>query len=257
MATVQELILRASTTLRDQEPGYAFTTWSKAQLISYLNEGLCELAGLRPDLFVETRKIPLQTGAVQTLPDDVVAILDVNGNVLVQPDGTEVVTENIKTADQDLLRRFGKKRCFAAQEDACPSAGTYEANSFVQSKFSQNEFRVEPPVPAGVSAEVTATVQVAPKTITVGDYEGAVEVPCSHHAQLLDWVLHRAYEQEIESEYAMRAKTYHLDKFYHGVGQDYFGASRMKSGYVLGMEGHGDGRSGVPRELRSMRFGRG
>lgn len=258
MHTVADIIRRASMTLRDQEKGHEYTTWSKQTLLEYLQEGICELAGLRPDLFTETRTIPLKPGSTQSLPADVIAVVDVTGNVETTASGVEKVTENVRQADQDLLRRFGKKRCTTSdsgtQDDCAQPGENYSVKNFVRSAHSNREFRVEPPVPEGARVEVTATVRRAPEELSLASLDKKTELKCGHHAQLVDWILHRAYEQEIESEYALRAKEYHMRKFYHGIGVDYFADSRAHSGYQLGLKGHGDRASGPQRDLRSPNY---
>ena len=260
MSTVRQITERAAITLRDFEAGHEFTTWTKAMLLEWLNEGLCQLSALRPDLFTATRKITLKPGANQTLPDGIDAVYDINGNVLISPDGTETVEEGVTTGNQKLSRRFKKKPCLVADDTGgnCGDLGDgYKVKSFIRNPYTSREFRVEPPVPEGVEVEVMATVLLAPGHFDEGDYENKTPLSCSNDAALLDWILMRAYEVEIESEYAARAKVYHAQKFYHETGQKYFADSRMTSGYVLGQKGSGDERSGPPRDLRSMTFGGG
>lgn len=256
MQTVKQMLDRALTLLRDNEAGFEATTWSRKSLLDWLNEGLCQIAALRPDLFVTTADIPLKPGSQQELPEGYEQILSIEGTVTAGPDGTPIVSDSATVADSALLRRFKKKPCLASQTSECgdPGAG-YEVKSFIPNPHNMRQFRVEPPVPAGASVEVRASVVKAPGHYTDGDANKDVALSCPSHAALLDWIMHRAYSTELESEYAIRAKNDHLRQFYASVNGKYIADSRMVSGYVLGREGTGDERSGAPRELRQFGSG--
>ena len=254
MQTIGAFIDRALTLLHDAEPGFEATLWSKPTLLGHLNEGLCQIAAMRPDLFTGTHKIPLRPGSHQELPEGFAAIYGVDGNVQVGPDGQVTVEDDVHVSDQAMLRRFKKKPCLASDAlTDCGDAGTgYRVKTFIPNPHNLREFRVEPPVPEGANVEIMATVLKTPRTYTDADLSRNIPLECPNTAALMDWVLHRAYCIESESEYIRSAKNDHLRYFYGSVNGKYFADSRMRSGYVLGQTGTGDERSGAPRELRNL-----
>lgn len=256
MTTAANIIERAQTLLRDDESDNAGVVWPDSDLIEWVSEGIQVIASLRPDAMTETANIPLVAGAAQTLPDEYAALLSVEGTVVVHPDGSVTVEQEATVADSRMVRRFGKKRCLASQAPGpCGQIGAdYRVRSFSISPYNQRDFRVEPPVPAGASVEIRATVTKVAPALSLGDRNKPLPVQSKYDAALLNWVMHRAYSSEIESEYATASREQHLRAFYSVLNGTYFADSRLASGYVLGREGTGDPRSGAPRELRE--FGR-
>lgn len=254
MTTVKDMIQRALTLLQDNEAGFESTTWTQDVLLLWVNEGMKQIAAMRPDLFTSVEKITLTSGRTQKLDTTkYVAIYDIDGNVQVGPDGEEIVDDDVSADNAAMLKRFKKKRCLPKDACGCGDAATgYNVSLFVQNQYSQTDFSVEPPVPAGASVEVMATVQRCPAQYTMGDVAKNIELTCPNEPALLDWIMHRAYTIETESEYIVAAKRDHLHQFYASVNGKYTADSRMTSGYVFGQRGDGDRASGPQRDLKNV-----
>ncbi|PZO72262.1 MAG: hypothetical protein DI640_12875 [Sphingomonas taxi] len=253
MATLNTILERATTILNDHEEGFINTTWSKAELLGWAQEALEHIAELRPDNFTTTMNIPLRPGSAQEAPEGVRAVLDVFGNVRANADGSTEISDDVSSVDQNLIRRFKKKRCLPEDDDGvCGDPGdNYRVTNFIRDPFNMRRFRVEPPVPEGANVEVSASVILIP-SVEEGSLDDEIGVSAT---AVLHWVLMRAYAKDMESEFATRERAFYYSAFYSALGEGYFADSRISSGFHLGLEGHGDPRSGAPRELRKISGG--
>lgn len=250
MTTVRAIIDRALTLLQDNEPGFESTTWTRASLLDWLNEGLRQIAAARPDLFTSVEPIPLRSGTLQRVPDAYVAIYAIEGNLRLNADGAYEIAVDVTVADSAMLRRFKKKPCLLSECGGDAATG-YVVRTFVRSPYNQQDFRVEPPVPEGATVEVMASVLKRPAEYTLGDIDKEVELSCPNEAALLDWIMHRAYTMETESAYARNAKLDHIRLFYTALNLNYNADGRMTSGYVLGQTGTGERSVGPQRDIRN------
>lgn len=254
MATsARDLIDRARKTLCDPEKKH----WLDDELMCYLNEGLCELAGLRPDQFVESRDITLVPGACQVVPDGCIDMVDVQANVKDGVKTEDPVLNATTTAGERLGDKFScatadEPDCVAGETDACAS---YLVSGYKITSSMHGQFTVEPPVPAGCDAIViSALVYCEPSKFELDPPAGADEckLPTLYNAQLVDFILMRAYEKDVESQFAVSRASYHRTAFYTGVTADYRAASRLRSGYILGEEGSGSRNTGWRNEARGV-----
>lgn len=89
------LIDSVSSTLLDT----ANRTWSRDELLGYLNEALRTTALVKPDLYVVEGPVALLPGEVQVVPGDGVALIDVPRNT-----GGRVITQVDKTLLDEASR---------------------------------------------------------------------------------------------------------------------------------------------------------
>lgn len=225
--TVREIVDRAFTLLGDKEREH----WTVAQLVGYVNEALCEIQSYRPDAFAQTVELLLQPGRLQRLPNEYrrVVSIDFNGT-----DGPP-----INETSEDILRTFQGHGCQNAPR------GCYEVMSWSRNPVDHSVFYVNPPVPAGSTHTVQATVAAYPPKHTPDNLDACLGVDCAYDAQVLDWVLARAYEVDIESEYAVRQAAMYRRNFYSALGIEYLQESRFESGNYLGRTEDGESARSV------------
>jgi hypothetical protein len=87
---------------------------------------------------------------------------------------------------------------------------------------------------------VLASVVAHPPKHAPEKLDVCVGLDCAYDAQILDWVLGRAHEMDIESEYSMRQADKYRRNFYTALGVDYMQESRFNSGNFLGRTSDGE-----------------
>lgn len=249
-STTQELVQRTRVTLCDPEAAH----WSDQELMMYLNEALCEIAGLRPDEFVSRVDLPLVPGACQEVPAGCIDLVSIEGQDC-SGEG-QGVTREASTSGT----RLGDK--FLCAGDTCPDGqpgdasldpcAAWTAGSYRVVSSSRGFFMLDPPVPAGCDAiTLTAMVYCPPERLSLGGDPTCV-LPCMYDAQVVDFMLMRAFEKDTESTFAQQRSSYHRRAFYEGMNSDYRAASRLRSGYILGQDGHGNEQTGWRNEIRGI-----
>lgn len=236
--TVQSLVTRASRILADSERDGVAVLWPNDALVDYLNEGLALLQSLRPDSFVATVTLQLKEGGYQCVPDTIDSLVELLDNT----NGTGTIsTGSISEADNKARNAIQGYDCSTSSD--CTSGGDvsdYRVQSFTRSGTDPSSFYVQPPVPAGATPSVTARVVLNPPCHDAGNMTKCVGIPRKHEAALVDWMLHRAWLTDIESEFAFRSAAAAHDRFYLIVNAARLNEARFGSKYWLGREGDGD-----------------
>jgi hypothetical protein len=205
-------------------------------LLSYVNIGLAEIAGYKPDAFTTTTFIILATGAYQSI-DDHVRLISADAN----EDGT-----SIHESDLDLLRGFS-----AYADSVFPIEFTrqgkpiYQVKSYAIDPKNPVTFYVSPPVPAGITPKIRVTVQdVAPEyTDSMLDYE--IPLESKYFPNLWDYVMARAYEVDRESKESQNNSKTHMALFLQAMGVKIRRESQFRTGFTNGQIGEGDSRVGA------------
>ena len=225
--TVRTIIDRAAELLGDTD----HVIWSVDTLVLHVNEALCELQSYRPDAFVRTVTLSLSPGREQRLPDQYRKLVSINANV--SGDGGE--GRMISETSDSILRAFARRPCVDISRTDC-----YEVLSWSRNAKDPRVFYISPPVPAGHTALVTATVIAYPPRHDAARLDECLGVDCAYDAQVLDWVLSRAYEADIESARNSEMAVRHKNNFYTALGLEYAQESRFESDTWLGREKDGD-----------------
>jgi hypothetical protein len=202
--------------------------WTDAMLIDYLNEGLSLLQSMRPDSFTKNIEIELIPGSRQTTPEGVDKLMDVTGNITAAGGEGGPIT----VADYALSRKI---------TDACSADGEdREVENFSVLSHDPQTFFVQPPVAAGTSRKVMARVVMDAPLLCAEHPEECIDVPRKHAAALVDWMLHRAYLMDIESQYARVSSAAAFERFYRVLDNSRLNEARYGSGYWDGEMGDGD-----------------
>ena len=206
--------------------------WPPAQLVSFINEALAELMTYRPDAFSRTVTLTLGSGGKQVLPPEYHSIVDILQNLRDGKEGRPVQ----EVADV-TFRRFAPLRTPIRVDE-------YEVWSWSRVKGDQRTFYVSPPVPEGRRVEVRAVVVVYPPRHVPEALERCLGVDRAYDAQVVDWVLARAYEQDIESVRNTEMAARHKQQFYAALGVEYRQESAFRSGQWLGRTDEGQPAGG-------------
>jgi hypothetical protein len=238
-STVREIITRAANILNDfdHETG-THIRWHQSTLIAYLHESLCELQAHRPDAFACTQTLTLRAGSSQELPSNLQSLVRIEQNNSTGESGAVVDGPTISEADERISRAFKKKACLSSAAEDCfaTSPAPYKVGSYTKNPFDEAHFTVSPPVPQGQTATVRAVVVRRPARISATDLDAVIEPACKYEAQLVDWVVMRAYETDTESATSMAMAKQHREHFYLALASKYLQAQRQGSGLYLGLD---------------------
>ena len=177
------ILTSVSTTLLDT----ANYTWSQAELLEYLTEGLQATAALKPNSYITEVAFAPVAGTNQTLPADGVALIDIQRNT-----GGRVVTQ----VDKELLdesTRFWPN----STQSAIAQHFTYDPRNPL------NFVLFPPSTGTGTLDLVYAAV---PPTVTTGSQ--TINLVAAYVPALIDYVLSRAYAKNSKRQDLSKAQAY-------------------------------------------------
>jgi hypothetical protein len=228
--TPAQIIQYVSGQLNDQEPGFTYIRWAISELLAYLNGGLIEIENYRPDAFAVTQDITLAAGGQQALPAGMSFLksIDANGATALCP-GAPIVQ-----ADLNLMRAFYKKPCL-------PTGGPneYRVRTYAYDAKNPLIFYVSPPVPAGNTASVTATMVAQAPQYTAGTINNPLVVDQKYYNFLTYWMQAKAYEVDTESATSQKESDIYYKRAYNTIGIQYKQGSDYSSGKFMGQGGDG------------------
>lgn len=154
-------------------------TWTDAELLGYLIEGLRATCMLKPDAYTRREAIPMAYGTRQALPDGGIAIFDLYEN--------DASGNVITLVDQGLLDH---------QNRFWP-ASTYEIDvqHWCADTRNPEQFVITPPNTGYGSA--WALFGAVPDAIVIGD---EIPLPDTYHHALALFVLHKAYAKNTQRQ---------------------------------------------------------
>lgn len=227
---LRDLVKYVSEQLNDQEPGFEYARWSKQLLVNYYNDAISALASLRPDAISVVSLFQLAPGRLQQLPSalgEFVAILDGG-------DGRQV-----RTADAVLATSYKKDSCcpIPARLDCNGNPLSYVVGSVSYSPADPNVFFVWPPVPVGITPQVTIRHRPLALNYTLANWDQPVVFELKYLAPITSYMLKRGEELNTESATSRDAARGHMRDFLMLMDQEYRQRSRANSGWYAGQKG--------------------
>jgi hypothetical protein len=209
-STVDTILDRVAGLLNDRDPVVGSVRWPRADLIGYLNEGLCELSAHKPDAFASVVDLVLKPGSLQKLSDKFKGLAAIEAHY--SKDGEKAVSESNYRYAKIFKRKpcLARHRCSGASGDPCRD---YVLKSYVKNPIDDTAFTVDPPIPAGCAITVKATVYSRPQRFCSADGKKCLGVGCEFEAQLVDWMLYRAFSVDTESTQMREASKMHYELF--------------------------------------------
>lgn len=173
--------------------------YSDDLLIEFINDGLCFIYDLKPELFAESRVLKAQCGDVQIIDECCDRLLSVDA--ISSPTGIFV----------DIIRQTSVK--MARDFDKTPAG--IGARTWSMRENVYNEFYVWPPVEKCECVYFRVTCTVPPDPVV----ELTDQVPdCKHHEALVQYILWRAYLMETESTTSLQLSQVCYDKIFQILG---------------------------------------
>lgn len=191
MITAGAIIDAAQTLLNDEG-----TRWPRADCLKRLNEGQRQIVAVRPDAKTLRDYYPLVAGALQTLPDVGLRLLNVVRNQAGRAI-TLVSAEQLTAFDPNWYRATAKTTI----------------KHFLYDPRSPKEYEVYPP--AAVGANVQVLMSVLPTDCD--DEDAPIDLDDLYDNALIDWICYRCFQKDLEApESAVLADLY-LKSFMLGL----------------------------------------
>ena len=206
MAFVAATVLkRASTILQDDDA----VRWTPPELCAYLNDGLIELASIKPNAKTATVTLSLVAGTRQTLPAIYTMLCDVTRNVAGK-----------------AIRRLLNRTLMDAQipgwqtTEVLPFAA--QVSNVIRDLLDPRSFYVVPgnngagQVEA-IVGQIPAPVPLPVNSMDMDAYTTPVDVPDIYQNALVDFVLYRAFSKDSGNPGAAQRAVAHFQQFTNAV----------------------------------------
>lgn len=226
MSTVHGFLLTIASSLGDARPGAEFRRYPLRDMVTYYNEALCFIAGLRRDLF--TRMVVMKLSPGLTQDAKCCGCLDVTG-VMAQVDaaGNTVKDLTEATSVSGQVPRWYRAPCRTTEDGAVPVIQGVTFESGLTGVFS-----VQPPVPVGVDMWAKIKCVAPPKALTEADLLGGtnaenVTVPpastawCTFLPAVRSYILYRALSGDRHAVGASADAARELKMVYDYLGVQY------------------------------------
>jgi hypothetical protein len=170
---VRSILNRVAAILNDEE----FVRWEESELLEWLNDGQRVIArGPATDVYVVRDNITATAGTVQSMPSDVIRLIDVVKNV---SDGSAIYQSDYATVDMLSL--------------TWRSAATDSEEVYFYDERNPKQFEVYPPQAGGELIEVVYNAQPANATIL-----GNITIDDMYADALIDYMAYRALSKDTE-----------------------------------------------------------
>lgn len=183
--SVDTILDSASTTLLDT----ARRTWSRTELLGYLNEALRATAFVKPDMYPVRGFLTTAAGIAQDLPADGVAIIDITDN--------ESTGRTVTQVDLTLLQEENRFWPAATQQA--------EVENYAADPRTPRRYYVFPPNDGTGSVRVTYGAVPAALTGSSGE---DIPVPDSYQNALTNFVLAKAYAKNSKKQDLTKTSAY-------------------------------------------------
>lgn len=199
----QDVIRQAATLLQDKG-GVRFET---VELVDYLNKGMQQMLGERPDLFATSVTHALVEGARQALPASAVRLFEVQCNTSGEP------CRKVERSSLDFVAPGWRQ-----------AAGAEVVRNWMFDDRDPLAFEVYPPAEVGASLNLLVAAVPTPieepdeESPTFANVSGDVPISEAFINALIDWVVYRAYLKDGQHPAnAARAQT-HLNAYRTALG---------------------------------------
>lgn len=228
----------SASPLNDQEAGFPFVRWTVPDLTDYFNQALIEIANYRPDAFAQITDIRLISGSVQGIPAGFSFLNTIVKNSDTSP--SLCPDAPITQCDVNLMRTFYKKPCL-------PTGGPndYRVVNYAYDAKNPLIFYVDPPVPTGNQAMVTAVLIAQPTQWTqTGGGTSLTWTPSQdlmidpkYYTIIRYFIAAKAFEVDTESVLSQQNSQGLYKKFYNALGVQYKQGSDFSRGKFMGQGG--------------------
>jgi hypothetical protein len=203
--TASDITTRASTLLLDT----AAVRWPVPELLNWLNDGLRELAILKPGATGETKVLELARGTKQVLPDQYSALIRVIRNVTGPNNAPVGVGGAVTIISREMLDAVNLH-----WHDPTKTPFRAVVRHVILDPFEQQTFYTFPGNTGAGKIEVF--VSAIPAEIT--QINQAIPIPATYRSALVDFVMYRALSKDLQLAGAAARATAHWTQFTTALG---------------------------------------
>lgn len=171
--TATTIINRAAFLLEDTSN----TTWTRAELLSWVNEGQSQVVAFKPTANIVRQNLSLVAGTQQTLPADSTLLIDIPRNV-----------------EGPAIRLVSRELLDAGPYDWHTARTSAVVKNFVYDADDSGSFYVFPP--NNGAGNVVVRYAKLPAVLT--NEAQAIELEDGYQAALLNYVMYRAYSKDTD-----------------------------------------------------------
>lgn len=184
-----DIIEEVSRDLNDQEPGFEYTRWTRAQLESYMKEAVMQVSKYMKTWFLSRMVVKLEPGGDWQTACNCTRILRIYGES--DKDGNVIrYLRRTDDVEKDIWPGL-PQRCVEPN-------GSYSMESYtINATDSGESFKIYPPVPYGQERYVSLLCYKKPSVNADSD------VPEDAVAAVKQWMLYRAYALDSENNQAL------------------------------------------------------
>jgi hypothetical protein len=198
---ISSILSRASTLLLDETA----VRWPQAELINWVNDGILEMASMKPLLFLARVSMPMATGVYQTIPAGKRHLHRVISNV-----GGPVV----RLMDQQILD--------TQEPDWYIKTPVVLVKYIMLEPLNAKNFLCYPPNDG--TGQLDAIFTVDPAEYAAGDM---IDIDSTYGNPLLAFVLYRAFLKDADTSDEAKANTYY-ETFARQLGGSVVGDAQAK-----------------------------
>lgn len=220
--TVGDLIDSVSDQLCDSEEGFENQLFSKDKLLSYYNCAVSVTFLGHKESFAETAQYELAPGDCQVLPDCVDAIISIKRIVVNGEESTPSMESEKMAGKNKKLNAFFAGCCDGRSNEP------YVAESYSTPVTGGKEFVVQPPIPEGVEASVTANTVIRPEPVTTGEVEDT-PIKLVYKAAIFEYMMYMARSSESDSPDQVSLAAQHLDNALKILDMGYRAYARIQA----------------------------
>ncbi len=203
--TASEIITRASTILLDTNA----RRWPVSELLDWLNDGLRELATLKPSALGETTVLELAQGTKQALPVHYSALIRVIRNVTGPNNAPQGVGGAVTIIGREILDAVNLH-----WHDGTKTPFRKVVRHVILDPFEQQTFYVFP----GNTGEgkIECFAALIPNELTAPTE--VIPIPTTYRSALVDYVIYRALSKDLQLAGAAVRATAHWTQFTTALG---------------------------------------
>lgn len=170
----------------------SFVRWSKAELISYLNEALSALIIRKPNAFVVREQVSASSNPVE-LPTDAYSLIAVEQIGGVRGQFTEI--ETLDRFYPTWREEKGTSRCWTKSAD------------------EMTRFWLYP------SPDIETNISIQYSRVITANEGGEIDIPIVYEGTLIDYVLYKAFDKDSENASEAQKAMTHYQAFNAALGE--------------------------------------
>lgn len=214
--TAQDVLSRASSILQDS----GFVRWTLPELRNWLNDGLREIAVLKPTAVNKTVELPLQKGTYQVLPAQYFTLVQAVRN-LITLDASPSKRGGGNTIT--VVKRSSLDTTIPGWQDEAKMPYSKLVAHVIDNEFDESGFYVAPGndgtgiIEAIVGAYPTPVAAPA-NPLSIESYTATVDLRDIYQNALVDFILYRAYSKDMAQAGAAQRSVAHYNQFANSLG---------------------------------------